>query len=167
MLDLSQLLKEVGIKNNRPRIKENAGHVTFRPFNKLIKSLKLLFQDHQDQIDAGNLAKLYNANITQSGTDIPTEVILENNLGLGEISWARSTAGTYQATLTDLFIDPSKVQIFIGNNMTSDAINNAGAVYNVRKIDADTFELSVGIPTTFALSDGELKNTAIEIRVYP
>jgi hypothetical protein len=114
---------------------------------------------------AGGLPyKSYTARISQSGTNNPTvDILFYNNTGL-TFSWVRLTNGIYYAQ--PVGIDYSKVAIFITNG------TDGTAPY------ATVLANSGGGPTGFAIwlytynstdssaTDGELKNTSIEIRVY-
>ncbi len=110
--------------------------------------------------------KSYNSVITQTGTTAPTEVVLQNDLGLGPISWARLSTGEYEATLTGLFTDPTKVQIFITNQHVTNFGSADNIIVNVRVSGANKFVLTVGVPSFFSWFDDELLNTSLEIRLW-
>lgn len=104
--------------------------------------------------------KVYTALLSQSGTDAPTAVVLENTLG-GTVVWARSTTGVYYATSGYRFTD-NKTTVFINNhrqdsNVTIECTNN-------NNVSVSTYGTSA-VP--FSGVDGRLLNNAIEIRVYP
>ncbi len=108
---------------------------------------------------------VYTALISQSGTDAPTVIILENTLG-APIVWTRIDAGIYNGTLAAPFL----------SNKTFTNINISGPLTPLpmtlgvfhRKIDriADNIiQIVTGVGTAY--SDDILDFTEIEIRVYP
>lgn len=101
--------------------------------------------------------------ITQTGTDIPTAIVLRNDLG-GTITWARSGVGYYTGTLTGAFtIDKTTfittptsgviTIIDIGNEDYPDKFYIATYVQN-------------GVTFEFEASDVLLSNTPLQINVY-
>jgi hypothetical protein len=56
-----------------------------------------------------NSVKVYTALLSQSGTDDPVALLLENTLG--PIDWSRTGTGRYTATFHDYTIDPEKLFI--------------------------------------------------------
>ena len=109
--------------------------------------------------NGGQPYKVYRALLTQTGSEDPTAVILENTLGESVI-WKRSTTGGYTAEKTSGF-DTTKtfyntngfatinVQLFSFVN----TVNNKWVI-NIRDIISD-------LPM-----DDQLSNTPIEILVY-
>jgi hypothetical protein len=119
--------------------------------------------------------KVYTALVSQSGTDVPTSIILENTFGQTP-TWVRADAGQYVlnftgSPLTENKTTPTPAGSSTGNvlfnrltNKDSSGFNvqqgylmyqrNANEIYLRSLSDADTF------------SDEILENTLIEIRVY-
>lgn len=112
-----------------------------------------------------NGVKVYRALLTQTGTNAPVATVLENNLG-GTVVWARTTIGTYTATLTGAFT-VNKTWFVI----QSPAIENGGITASFNRTSADVLTLSVtffdGGAPEFAGKDDGLLGTPIEISVYP
>jgi len=111
--------------------------------------------DKGDKGDPGDAASLpyksYVALISQSGTDDPTALVLENTLG-GEVVWSRDLAGEYMGTLAGAFPD-GKTFIMAA---TGFANRSTGVQFN----PPDGVLLETG-------EDDILGSTPIEIRVYP
>lgn len=90
--------------------------------------------------------KVYTALLTQTGTNAPTAVVLENTLG-GTIVWARVGTGAYSATLTGAFSNYSKVYATAAlNDMAANAPiqflsgGDANTMYLYNRINASTGE---------------------------
>lgn len=107
--------------------------------------------------------KVYTALLSQSGTNAPTAVILENTLG-GTVVWTRSSVGTYSATLTNAFPSNKTVIIYDGVRPLVSDLTNAG-YYHIERSNNSTVSLNTGYFETN--SDGYLDLYPIEIRVYP
>ena len=58
--------------------------------------------------------KVYRSLLKQSGTNVPTEVVLENTLGI-TLSWLYINVGHYALT-SDIALDETKMVSFVGNN---------------------------------------------------
>lgn len=103
--------------------------------------------------------KVYTALLSQSGTDAPTAVVLENTLGAVPV-WSRTEAGTYRVTLTNGFtITKTTVDAFL---YRSSALNFIDTI-TVEKISNSVVEF-----LTFA-SFGSARDGSsfqVEIRVY-
>lgn len=110
---------------------------------------------------AGNVAvKTYRALVSQSGTAAPTATVLENSLG-GTVVWARSSTGTYTATLTGAFTSAKTFIQHPGEAGTIAAIKNVIAV----RTNANVITVTTGAGGT--LEDDVLSSFPIEILVYP
>jgi len=110
---------------------------------------------------AGNVAvKAYRALVTQSSGTAPTATVLENSLG-GAVVWARSSTGTYTATLTGAFTSAKTFIMQPGETGTIAAIKNVLAV----RTSADVVTVTTGSGGT--LEDSVLSSFPIEILVYP
>lgn len=109
---------------------------------------------------------VYTALISQSGTNAPTVIILENTLS-APIVWTRIDAGIYNGTLASPFL----------SNKTFTNINTSGpltplpivplTLHNRRigRIADNIIQIITGDDVSYA--DGYLDFTEIEIRVYP
>jgi hypothetical protein len=120
----------------------------------VINSLKGMFTGLQ-------VAKVYRALLTQSGTNAPVATVLENTLG--DIVWTRYSTGVYFGTLEGMF-NQSKTISFIslttsGNYGTADKLTSfispAGDLVAVETLLDNN------------VSDGVLYGASIEILVYP
>ena len=102
--------------------------------------------------------KVYTALLTQTGTNAPVAMVLENNIG--NIIWTRSAPGEYVGTLSNAFV-PNKTFAFAASNdgaLSSFQIDYVSAAPDV--IYLSTFD------STNTLSDDLLLNSSLEIRVY-
>lgn len=106
-----------------------------------------------ESISSGRIYKNYSAFLSQSGTDNPDDVVLENTLGF-EVTWIRVSEGVYELILPPS-TDITKIFMILGLN--SSTITSVGIADKdgVKKI-----EISLD-------SDDLLDNSAIEIRIYP
>ena len=110
---------------------------------------------------AGSVAvKVYRALVTQTSTTAPTATVLENSLG-GTLVWARSSTGTYTATLAGAFTSDKTFIMQPGETGTIAAIKNVLAV----RTSADVVTVTTGAGGT--LEDAVLSSYPIEILVYP
>lgn len=108
--------------------------------------------------------KVYRALLSQSGTDAPTAVVLENTLG-GELVWNYIDVGVYRGILNGAFtenktnIEKSKI-VWTDSSLVGDDL-----FYKVYKIDVNTIEVVNyfgGVEV-----NNELDKHFIEILVYP
>lgn len=139
----AKLMSESGISHNNVLDNENNGFQLFDALRKITRPYNV-----------------YSALVTQSGTSAPTVDVLENTLS-GSVTWARTAAGSYTATLAGEFSDADKVGVFV-----------AGSVLDTETIAArannDSILLvthKIGDPLLTNI-DGKLANSLIEIRVY-
>lgn len=110
---------------------------------------------------AGGVAvKAYRALVTQSSTTAPTATVLENSLG-GTVVWARSSTGTYTATLTGAFTSAKTFILQPGETGTIAAIKNVLA----SRTSDNVVTVTTGAGGT--LEDSVLSSFPIEILVYP
>lgn len=101
--------------------------------------------------------KVYTALLTQTGTNAPTAVVLENTLGT--ISFAYSAVGGYNITSSSLFTLNKTFFIITNNSSLEYAL-----IYTYS--NASTLSITISdILTATGLND-LLLNTPIEIRVY-
>jgi hypothetical protein len=99
--------------------------------------------------------KKYIATLTQTGTNDPTVVILENTVG--DIVWTRFAVGNYLGTLIGAFPDADKTYLIAGQNN--------GNFFNLSRSSIDDVYLTSADPANIS-NDGLLLNTTIEIRIY-
>lgn len=105
--------------------------------------------------------KVYSALLTQSSTDDPTGIVLENTLG--DILLNYNAEGFYQITSSALFTT-DKTVIINSYNQTATNGTNIGFIRTVR-----SSENAVRIyteNTSNVASDGILNKTYFEVRVY-
>jgi hypothetical protein len=125
-----------------------------RAVTEALKRLKDLISANQPKY------KVYTASLTQSSTDAPIAVVLENTLG-GEVIWSYVDIGVYKATtpitLTDektAIIPPTVDSDFgFGTGVTNISFNNNEVYIYVSDVD--------GVE-----QNGGLYKSTIEIRVY-
>ena len=100
--------------------------------------------------------KVYTALLTQSGSDAPVAIVLENTLG--KIHWSRRFKGTYEGSLARAFTE---------NKTTIQIIAHTGQGYttNSSAVNKDVVEISTSNELD-RTADNVLENTPIEIRVY-
>lgn len=103
--------------------------------------------------------KSYVALLTQSGTDAPTAIVLQNDLG-GTVVWSRSSTGNYIATLVGAFTENKSWCVVNDTNDASDV-----GYFSLKKVDSDSFVLDT-FDSIVTPVDDLLINTSIEIRVY-
>jgi hypothetical protein len=103
--------------------------------------------------------KVYTALMSQTGTNAPTAIVLENTIG--SILWTRVSAGVYRATLADTFLI-DKLFIPCPSNGFDSSVNTGGggASYKLARNNDAIIQL-----TTSSIDD-VLNYTPIEIRVY-
>ena len=114
------------------------------------------------QTEGGNYKK-YVALVTQTSTNAPVSLVLENTLS-GTPSWTYSTTGQYYLELTGEFL-AEKVFILIGRNTGTpgDGFEMYRSDDDRLRLDSTLFNSGSG---TWNFSDGRLSSTSIEVRVY-
>ena len=105
--------------------------------------------------------KIYTALLTQSGTNNPTVIVLENTLG-GVPVWTRHAEGVFYGTLTGVFAE-DKTAIFTGFNLSGNFGDAIGIIS--RRLSSDIIEVLTGVLGDVPY-DGYLFKNMIEIRVY-
>lgn len=103
-------------------------------------------------------AKVYRALLTQSGTDAPTVIELQNSIG--DINWVRLDVGSYEGQLAGAFTF-QKTFALINPILGADVTDIASISLNT----VDAITITTGQAP--ALADGVLNTTAVEIIVYP
>jgi hypothetical protein len=127
----------------------------------------LISSDSSNEITTGTDGKLfssrpykvYTALLTQTGTNAPTSIVLENTLG--DIIWSRESIGNYSGTLSGIFTE-NKTGVFIQNSAYGSDYNNT----LVDLISDNKVYVQVYDQLLDANRDDSLNNTLIEIRVY-
>lgn len=102
--------------------------------------------------------KVYTALLTQSGTNDPVAIVLENTLG--DIVWTRAGQGYYIGTLPNSFIE-NKTGFII---QPPSNINETG-YFETNAVTTNTVEFTY-TKRDAGSADDVLLNTLIEIRVY-
>lgn len=100
----------------------------------------------------------YVALLSQSGTDDPTAIVLENTLG-GTVVWTREDVGFYVGTLAGAFVE-DKTALFIVNTRGLDT-----GIFITRG-NSNAVEIQTG-DSDGTSRDSYLDVTTVEIRVYP
>ena len=100
--------------------------------------------------------KVYTALLSQTGTDDPVAIVLENTIG--NIVWQRINPGSYTGTLTNAF---TSNKTFL-NAGPFQFLYNTSCTFNRNNDDI----VSLLNQTNNIIADGILDNTPIEIRVY-
>jgi hypothetical protein len=106
--------------------------------------------------------KVYTALLTQTGTNAPVAIVLENTLG-GNIVWSRLDNGIYIGTLSNSFIE-NKTGVIINN--TAYATDSQITTVDILTTSTVNIQTSYTTDGVFALEDSCMYNNLIEIRVY-
>lgn len=104
---------------------------------------------------------VYTALLTQTGTNAPTALILNNTLG-GVPVWSYIQTGTYMITLSGGFVIGKTFPVISGVLPDIDGGKNAVAVQS----DVNSIFVQTGSGVAMSFSDDYLLNTPFEIRVY-
>jgi hypothetical protein len=115
-------------------------------------------------VDSIRPYKAYTSLISQSGTNAPTEIILENSDDYFSLSWQRDGTGNYFATSTGSFT-VNKTAVFITPNLGGHHFVAYSPNANEIWIEV-TQTIAVG-PYNAIGVDSILSNVSFEIRVYP
>jgi hypothetical protein len=112
--------------------------------------------------------KVYVALLTQSGTNAPVAIELQNTLGV--ISWNYAGVGRYTANAASLF-PLGKTTLQIQGDRRNDGGINVDSLCSVNQIDNSTiyvmsFTVDFTAPNENYTNDF-LRNDFVEIRVYP
>ncbi len=103
--------------------------------------------------------KVYTALLTQTGTDAPVATVLQNTLG-GEVVWYRDDVGVYFGGFTGAF--PSGKSFSLTQSVFESTLNR----FETMVISVDEVEFRTSAPDG-SLQDDLLRNTPIQIQVYP
>lgn len=114
----------------------------------------------KETIVANTKIKRYKALLSQTGTDDPTEKVLENTLS-DDVALARSGAGVYTITLAGEFTaDKTAIKI------AGSEIAGAPVIISAVRTSADVITVSV-VDNAGTPADAGLTDTLIEVEVYP
>ena len=102
---------------------------------------------------------VYTALISQSGTDDPTIIVLENTIGA--IEWTRVGVGQYVGTLSSAFISNNTYVMLLNSSSIGE-----GYLYSADNSDVDTVFVQTYNINTTSNEDSLMNNVSIEIRVY-
>ena len=105
--------------------------------------------------------KVYTALLTQSGTNPPVAIVLENTLG-GTPVWTRDSAGNYNATLSGVFTENKTFVTY-----THDGNNGNTGFPGGARWDDDTVWLTFNDKDGVYIDIGSSAIDSVEIRVYP
>ena len=107
---------------------------------------------------SGASSKIYSCLVSQSGTSIPTQIILENTIGL-TLTWSYVGVGNYKAT-SDIVFDLTKT--FIYSSKTTNTME-----HNIGVRTQNTTQFYLGIE---AIGGGgvnnEINKMLVNILVY-
>jgi hypothetical protein len=149
------------VPGNKPVIKSNlktSDRITLTYNNEEVEMSLADFKTYLNSSD--NLGyKRYVAFLTQDGTSAPTAIVLENTLG-GTVVWTRGGTGLYSGTLAGAFT-LQKTTVFVSSTYGSSNVHHLAAYAS--DVNTITIETVTGGDSA---TDGEMDETAIEIRVY-
>jgi hypothetical protein len=122
-------------------------------------------QDIIDTVGGGPAYKVYTALLSQSGTNNPTVIVLENTM-VNPVTVARQSAGNYTVSCNDFnFFTVNKTAISaISPNANGPIIRTA--VNNPTTFRIETYNNSITQPYSVS-SDDVLNRSMVEVRVYP
>ena len=119
-------------------------------------------------ITSGNSTyKVYSALLTQSGTDSPTAVVLENTLGVTP-TWGYQNVGIYRIDSIGTFID-GKTTITVGplaGNTWGEVTQSYYEYPDTLFILTARINVDNNMPQSLERQDDLLNKTFVEIRVY-
>lgn len=104
----------------------------------------------------------YVALLSQTGTDAPSQIVLNNTISDSNILWQYTGVGIYTGTLSGAFITNKTTAII---NPISDS--GTGDLCGVFIVNENTIIVSTTTQTTITPKDEVLFNTKLEITVYP
>lgn len=108
--------------------------------------------------------KVYSGLISQSGTNAPTLVVLQNTLGQTVTPNAYNLPGRYSLSVSGNILLNNKTWYTItndNNNRTIFYIDKSNSLGNTSIVTIDTYSFN-----TAGFADGALQSTPFEIRVY-
>lgn len=102
--------------------------------------------------------RVYTGLISQTGTNNPTVVVMENTIG--NIVWTRNANGQYQGYLPGEFL-AAKTFLLTSSDYAINPTNQARQFFR----SSDDY-VSISTQINGIIADGLLDNTPIEIRIY-
>lgn len=150
-------------KMKRLDLKKAIGHIKDVFRTEVVTAINALI-DRKNGVGTGNY-KRYVAVVSQTSTDAPTAIVLENTFKMIPV-WTYSTDGSYNLTITNAFPDASKVFVLVSDgryanfDATYIAVTVVGVWATSSIINFQT-TLTGAVP-----SNGLLSSTSIELRVY-
>lgn len=106
--------------------------------------------------------KVYTALLSQSGTNAPVVIGLDNSLG-ANVSWARIGTGTYSATISAGNFTGNRT--YLNFQITTSAVSDPRII--APSISGTSNSFIFYTYGASSLSDGVLNTTPVEIRIYP
>ena len=101
---------------------------------------------------------VYTALISQTGTDAPTAIVLENTTG-ATVTFTKSAPGVYQIVFSSAIIVEAKLFVM-------SQVNTVGSSYSLGFNDTSSVYMDTANAGTGVQQDGLLYNDSIEIRIY-
>lgn len=132
--------------------------------NQKIREAALRLIGNNNSIIEASKPKVYRALLTQSGTDAPTAVVLENTLR-GELVWTYTSQGRYTGTLNGVFLQ-NKVITNINQTGINLSFPEETGFKSFYRSNDNTVTILCKL-TNYDDSDDLLIDTSVEILVYP
>lgn len=125
-----------------------------------------IINQNYNRFESNTATYVYIALLTQSGSDAPTAIIIENTFP-DTIIWHRTSSGIYTATLTGAFSLPTTIPFIYPNRVCSIdewySFSIYYTVFNTLSIVTTIQDFTV---PNLGYADGILNYTPVEIRVY-
>jgi hypothetical protein len=122
---------------------------------------RMLLSELSNLITDGAGVKVYEALLTQTGTDVPTATIGKNTIGT--INLLYISDGTYNIQSTSGLFTVGKTFVYVGQSTDLNDLNFIQAVPQ----DEESIHLITKVLSTLARTNGILQNTPIKIVIYP
>lgn len=103
--------------------------------------------------------KSYVALVSQSGTDDPTAIVLENTTGL-TLTWGRDTVGNYTLNAPSALFTADKTTVLVTKNIDG----SFGVKFNGNRSDSQKCYFTTN--NSSGNVDSQLINATVEIRIY-
>jgi len=130
-----------------------------------------IIDELQGQITDPRTYKVYTALLSQTGTDAPTAIVLENTLDI-DVSWVYNDVGNYTLRAEAPLFEQGKVQLIQGSGNSSYLVSIWGYYNTPTEFIIDNYDLgNVGDGALYqnvgaSMVDGVMQDQFIEIRVY-
>jgi hypothetical protein len=108
--------------------------------------------------------KVYSALLNQTGTSAPTITVLEDTISV-TVTPSYEGLGYYSLTFTGTPLTTNKTQVFIGTTWASTDFGIVNANFISTSV-VEIYTAQLGGSSTWVSTNGQLVDTAIEIRVY-